>query len=85
MPLFVRPLICAGNAPGDASAASRRSSITPTRAVDGFFGKETGELDVTKMEFLGEPIAKLAKKYRLGNSIDRQMQWKQAARVTATT
>jgi uncharacterized protein (DUF362 family) len=43
-----------------------------------------GESDVSKMEILGEPVAKLAKKYQLGSRLENQLQWKQAARVTAT-
>ncbi len=43
-----------------------------------------GESDLRKMEILGEPIAKLAKKYELGYSLEDQLQWKKAARVTAT-
>ncbi len=43
---------------------------------------KVGEFDVTKMEILGEPIAKLAKKYQLGSRLDSQLQWKQPARVT---
>jgi uncharacterized protein (DUF362 family) len=44
-----------------------------------------GESDLSKMEILGEPVAKLAKKYQLGPSIQNQLQWKNAARVTATS
>ena len=44
---------------------------------------KAGESDLTKMEILGEPVAKLAKKYQLGSSIQQQLQWKSAARVTA--
>ncbi len=40
-----------------------------------------GEGDVTKMEILGEPVAKLAKKYRLPASIERQLQWKTSSSV----
>ena len=40
-----------------------------------------GESDVTKMDIIGEPIAKLAKKYRLSNSSQTQLMWKQPARV----
>ncbi len=46
---------------------------------------KVGEADLTKMEILGEPVAKLAKKYQLGSSIQNQMQWKNPARVTATS
>jgi hypothetical protein len=42
-----------------------------------------GANDVTKMEILGEPIAKLAKKYRLSNSSQVQLSWKQPARVAS--
>jgi hypothetical protein len=34
------------------------------------------------MEILGEPVAKLAKKYQLGSSIETQLQWKHEAKVT---
>jgi hypothetical protein len=40
-----------------------------------------GESDLTKMEILGEPVAKLAKKYQLGFSSQNQLQWKIAAKV----
>ena len=43
---------------------------------------KVGESDLSKMEILGEPVAKLAKKYQLGSSIDTQLQWKHAAKVT---
>src|SRR5581483_4298386 len=43
---------------------------------------KVGEADVSKMEILGEPVAKLAKKYVLGASVQRQFQWKNPARVT---
>jgi len=43
---------------------------------------KVGESDLSKMEILGEPVAKLAKKYRLGSSIENQLQWKHAAKVT---
>jgi uncharacterized protein (DUF362 family) len=46
---------------------------------------KVGESDVSKMEILGEPITTLAKKYQLGSSIETQFQWKQPARVTATS
>jgi uncharacterized protein (DUF362 family) len=42
---------------------------------------KVGESDMSKMEILGEPVAKLAKKYQLGDSVDQQFQWKQAAKV----
>jgi uncharacterized protein (DUF362 family) len=41
-----------------------------------------GEWDVKKMEILGEPIEKLAKKYQLSSSSQQQLQWKTPARVT---
>jgi uncharacterized protein (DUF362 family) len=43
---------------------------------------KVGESDLSKMEILGEPVAKLAKKYQLGSSIQNQLQWKNPARVT---
>jgi uncharacterized protein (DUF362 family) len=46
---------------------------------------KVGESDLSKMEILGEPAAKLAKKYQLGPSIQNQLQWKTPARVTATS
>jgi len=46
---------------------------------------KVGESDVSKMEILGEPVAKLAKKYQLGPTIQNQLQWKNAARVTAAS
>ncbi len=46
---------------------------------------KVGESDLTKMEILGEPVAKLAKKYQLGSSIDTQLQWKDPARVAPTS
>ncbi len=46
---------------------------------------KVGESDLSKMEILGEPVAKLAKKYQLGPSIQNQLQWKNAARVTAAS
>ena len=42
---------------------------------------KVGESDMSKMEILGEPVAKLAKKYQLGDSVDQQFQWKQAVKV----
>jgi uncharacterized protein (DUF362 family) len=45
---------------------------------------QVGEFDVSKMQILGEPPAKLAKKYQLGSSIEEQLQWKKTARVTST-
>jgi uncharacterized protein (DUF362 family) len=46
---------------------------------------KVGESDLSKMEILGEPVAKLAKKYQLAPSIQNQLQWKNPARVTATS
>jgi uncharacterized protein (DUF362 family) len=46
---------------------------------------KVGESDLSKMEILGGPIAKLAKKYQLGPTIENQLQWKNTARVTATS
>ncbi len=45
---------------------------------------KAGESDLSKMEILGEPVAKLAKKYQLSAAVQRQFQWKNPARVTAT-
>jgi len=45
---------------------------------------KVGESDLSKMEILGEPVATLAKKYQLGRSIQQQLRWKEAARVTAS-
>jgi uncharacterized protein (DUF362 family) len=42
-----------------------------------------GEGDVSKMDILGEPIAKLAKKYQMPPSVQTQMEWKKPARVAA--
>ena len=42
-----------------------------------------GESDLSKMEILGEPVAKLAKKYQLATTIQNQLKWKAPARVTA--
>ena len=44
-----------------------------------------GESDLSKMEILGEPVATLARKYRLSSSIENQLQWKNPARVTAAS
>jgi uncharacterized protein (DUF362 family) len=41
-----------------------------------------GEFDVTKMEILGEPIAKLTKKYQTSPSIQQEMQWKTPSRLS---
>ncbi len=46
---------------------------------------KVGESDLGKMDILGEPVAKLAKKYQLGSSIQNQLKWKEASRVTATS
>jgi uncharacterized protein (DUF362 family) len=46
---------------------------------------KVGESDLTKMEILGESVAKLTKKYQLGSSINTQLQWKDAARVAPTS
>ncbi len=46
---------------------------------------KVGESDLSKMEILGEPVEKLAKKYQLGSSIQNQLKWKEPARVTATS
>lgn len=46
---------------------------------------KVGESDLSKMEILGEPVEKLAKKYQLGSSIQNQLQWKTPARVTANS
>ncbi len=45
---------------------------------------KAGESDINKMEILGEPIEKLARKYQLSSSIQRQLKWKDAASVTAS-
>ena len=42
---------------------------------------KAGEGDTSKMEIIGEPIGKLAKKYRLPDSIQTQLQWKTPSRV----
>ena len=46
---------------------------------------KVGESDLSKMEILGEPVAKLARKYQLATTIQNQLQWKNPARVTATS
>jgi len=46
---------------------------------------KVGESDLSKMEILGGPVEKLAKKYQLGTSIQNQLKWKDPARVTATS
>jgi uncharacterized protein (DUF362 family) len=43
---------------------------------------KAGESDLGKMEIIGEPVATLTKKYQLGRSIQQQLRWKEAARVT---
>jgi len=45
---------------------------------------KVGESDVTKMEILGEPIDKLAKKYQLSNSAQNQLKWKDPAKISAS-
>lgn len=42
---------------------------------------KVGESDLSRMEILGEPVAKLARKYHLASSIQDQLQWKNPARV----
>lgn len=44
-----------------------------------------GQTDLSKMEILGEPVEKLAKKYKLGASIENQLDWKTPAKVTPVT
>jgi len=46
---------------------------------------KVGESDVSKMEILGESVAKLAKKYQLGMSVQNQFKWKESAKVTASS
>ncbi len=46
---------------------------------------KVGESDLGKMEILGEPVAKLARKYRLGSSIERQLEWKTPSKVSAAS
>jgi uncharacterized protein (DUF362 family) len=43
---------------------------------------KVGESALSKMEILGEPVAKLAKKYQLAATIQNQLKWKDPARVT---
>jgi uncharacterized protein (DUF362 family) len=43
-----------------------------------------GESDVSKMEILGEAVAKLSRKYRLHPAAQQQMVWKIPARVAGT-
>ncbi len=42
---------------------------------------KVGEGDLSKMEIIGEPVEKLARKYRLPASIEKQLQWKATSRV----
>jgi uncharacterized protein (DUF362 family) len=42
---------------------------------------KVGESDMTKMDIVGGPVAKLAKTYRLNRSAQQQMMWKTPARV----
>jgi uncharacterized protein (DUF362 family) len=37
---------------------------------------KVGESDIGKMEIIGEPIAQLAKKYRMNRNAQTQLQWK---------
>jgi uncharacterized protein (DUF362 family) len=46
---------------------------------------KAGESDLGKMEILGEPVAKLAKRYQLSEAVQRQFQWKNPARVTTAS
>jgi uncharacterized protein (DUF362 family) len=46
---------------------------------------KVGESDLSKMEIIGEPVAKLAKKYQLSAAVQRQFQWKDPAKVAATS
>ena len=46
---------------------------------------KVGESDLSRMEILGEPVAKLAKKYELAKTIQNQLKWKDPARVSATS
>lgn len=48
-------------------------------------GARVGESDLGKMEILGEPVSKLARKYQLAQSIENQLKWKKAARVATTS
>jgi uncharacterized protein (DUF362 family) len=43
-----------------------------------------GESDLTKMEIIGEPVAKLARKYQLHSQMQNEIQWKTPSRVTPT-
>jgi uncharacterized protein (DUF362 family) len=40
-----------------------------------------GEGDLAKIDLLGEPVARLAKKYRLSGSVQTQFQWKTPAQL----
>jgi uncharacterized protein (DUF362 family) len=44
---------------------------------------KVGESDMNKMDIIGEPVAKLARKYRWNRNSNIQLQWKTARRVTA--
>ena len=46
---------------------------------------KVGEADLAKMEILGEPVAKLARKYQLAGSAQNQLKWKEPARVAANS
>ncbi len=46
---------------------------------------KAGESDLSKMEILGEPVARLARKYQLSEAVQRQFQWKNPARVAAAS
>jgi uncharacterized protein (DUF362 family) len=46
---------------------------------------KVGEFDLSKMEIIGEPVAKLAKKYQLSAAVQRQFQWKDPAKVAAAS
>ena len=43
-----------------------------------------GESDLTKMEIIGESVAKLARKYQMHSLMQNEIQWKTPARVTPT-
>jgi uncharacterized protein (DUF362 family) len=40
-----------------------------------------GETDLAKIEIVGEPIKKLAKKYELSHNVQEQLEWKTAAKI----
>jgi uncharacterized protein (DUF362 family) len=44
-----------------------------------------GEFDVSKMEILGDPIAKHVKKYQPGTAIEDQLKWKDTVKVAAAS